>query len=56
MIESEYQKEKGLARETPNCLCKIAIKCIEMQLKIVNDFLTEIYISFPVDFKVVFVC
>ena len=41
-----------LARETPNCHCKIA-KCIEMQLKIVNDFLTEIYISCPVDFKVI---
>ena len=31
-------------------------KCIEMQLKIVNDFLTEIYISCPIDFKVVFIC
>ena len=44
-----------LARETPNCLGKIA-KCIEVQLKMVNDFLTEIYISCPVDFKVVFIC
>ena len=43
LSSQSIKKKKRLLRETPSCLCKVA-KCIEMQLKIVNDFLTEIYI------------
>ena len=43
VIESEYQKNEYIGERNVKLLGKIA-KCIEMQLKIVNDFLTEIYI------------